>query len=37
VRKGVEGYTVTFKNDNKGLPVLIISGLSDRDFKKVDD
>ena len=37
VRKGVEGYTVNFKNDNQGLPVLTTSGFNDREFKKVDD
>jgi CubicO group peptidase (beta-lactamase class C family) len=37
VRKGIEDYTVTFKNDSSGFPVLTVSGLRDREFKKVRD
>jgi CubicO group peptidase (beta-lactamase class C family) len=36
-RKGVEDYGVSFSTDSKGLPILIISGFSDRLFKKTDD
>jgi CubicO group peptidase (beta-lactamase class C family) len=37
VRKGVELYTITFKNDSKGFPVITVSGLRNRDYKKVRD
>jgi CubicO group peptidase (beta-lactamase class C family) len=37
VRKGVEMYTITFNNDGKGFPVIIVSGLRDREFRKVRD
>jgi hypothetical protein len=34
VRKGVEGYTVSFKNDSEGLPVLTIQDLVIVSLKK---
>jgi len=37
VRRGVEDYSISFKNDSKGFSVLTISGFNDRDFKKVHD
>jgi len=37
IRKGVDDYSVTFKMDSKGFPMLTVSGLTDRDFRKVHD
>ena len=37
VRKGVDDYSVTFKNDGKGFPILTVSGLRNRDYRKVHD
>jgi len=37
IRKGVDDYSVTFKNDSKGFPILTVSGLRNRDYRKVHD